>query len=126
VLTDSGSTFGEPSGLWDIPRDVQVAYFKAICTAPAEKFGYAGTYDDSTGTCLTSNDMESDLDFVMRGLLASDEEQMLQSTQFMVTQVGVPVEGCPTLEEYTTVADLTITNDCVIAAMRALSGYLSD
>jgi hypothetical protein len=122
---DSETTFGKPSGLWDIPRNVQVDYFKAICTAPAEKFGYAGTYDESTGTCLTSNDMESDVDFLMRGLLASDARQMLQSTQMMVAQVGVPVEGCPTLEEYTTVADLTITNDCVIAAMKALTAHLN-
>lgn len=119
------TTFGKPSGLWDIPRNVQVDYFKAICTAPAERFGYAGTYDESTGTCLTSNDMESDVDFLMRGLLASDARQMLQSTQMMVAQVGVPVEGCPTLEEYTTVADLTITNDCVIAAMKALTAHLN-
>lgn len=121
-----GSTFGEPSGLWDIPRDVQVAYFKAICTAPGSKLGLGGTFDDATGKCRTPNDMESDVDFGVRGLLASDAEQMRQSTQFMVTQVGVPVEGCPTPEEYSTVVDLTITNDCVIAAMKALATYLSN
>ncbi|MGI9137290.1 MAG: hypothetical protein ACR2JS_09585 [Candidatus Nanopelagicales bacterium] len=121
-----GSTFGEPTGLWDIPRDVQAAYFTAICMAPATKFGYAGTFNQATGKCLTSNDMESDVDFVMRRILASDAEQMRQSTQFMVTQVGVPVEGCPTLEEYNTVADLTVTNECVIAAMKALTAYLSN
>ncbi len=120
------STFGEPSGLWDIPRDVQVAYVKAICTAPGSKFGFGGTFNDATQKCLTANGMESDVDFGMRGLLANDAEQMRQSTQFMVTQAGVPVDGCPTVEEYTTVVDLTITNDCVIAAMKATITYLGN
>jgi hypothetical protein len=34
--------------------------------------------------------------------------------------------GCPTAEEYSTVDDLMITNDCVIAAMEALTRALSD
>lgn len=121
-----GSTFGEPTGLWEIPRDVQVAYFKAICTAPGTKFGYAGTFNEATGKCLTSSGMESDVDFVMRKFLASDADQMLQSTQFMIAQIGVPVEGCPTLEEYSTVVGLTVTNECVVAALQAMTTYLSN
>jgi hypothetical protein len=121
-----GSTFGEPTGLWEIPRDVQVAYFTAICTAPATKFGYAGTFNQATGKCLTSSDMESDVDFVMRNFLASDTDQMRQSTQFIIAQVGVPVEGCPTLEEYNTVVGLTVTNECVVAALQAMTTYLSN
>ena len=121
-----GSTFGEPTGLWEIPREVQAAYFKAICTAPATKFGYAGTFNNGTGKCLTSSDMESDVDFVMRKFLASDAEQMRQSTQFMVTQVGVPVEGCPTFEEFNTVVGLTVTNECVVAALQVMATYLSN
>lgn len=70
--------------------------------------------------------MESDLDFVMRNLLASDAEQMRQTTQFMVGQIGVAVQGCPTPEEYNTVVGLTVTNDCVIAALKALTTYLSN
>lgn len=126
ALASEGSTFGEPTGLWEIPRDVQVAYFTAICTAPATKFGYAGTFNQATGKCLTSSDMESDVDFVMRNFLASDADQMRQSTQFMIAQIGVPVEGCPTLEEYNTVVGLTVTNECVVAALQAMTTYLSN
>lgn len=121
-----GSTFGEPTGLWEIPRDVQAAYFKAICTAPATKFGYAGTFNEATGKCLTSSDMESDVDFVMRKFLASDADQMLQSTQFMIAQIGVPVDGCPTLKDYNTVVGLKVTNECLVAALQAMATYLSN
>ncbi len=121
-----GSTFGEPTGLWEIPRAVQVAYFAAICTAPGTKLGYAGTFNKVTGKCLTSSGMESDVDFVMRKFLASDADQMLQSTQFMVNEVGVPVTGCPTPEEYNTVVGLTVTNECVVAALQAMTTYLSN
>jgi hypothetical protein len=70
--------------------------------------------------------MQSDVDFVMRRILASDAVQMLQSTQFMVAQIGEPVEGCPTLAEYSTVVGLTVTNDCVVAALQAMTTYLSN
>ena len=120
------STFGEPSGLWDIPREVQVAYYKAICTAPGTKLGISGTFNDATEKCLSPNGMESDVDFGVRGLLANNLDQMRQSTQSMVAQVGLPVADCPTLEDYSTVVDLTITNDCVISAMKALTTFLNN
>lgn len=115
-----------PEGVWDVPREVQVAYVKALCTASGAKFGLGGTFDDASETCTTPDGKSSDVDSWLAPLLASDARQMLQSTQMMIVQVGVPVEGCPTPEEYNTVVDLTVTNDCVIAALKAETAYLSN
>jgi hypothetical protein len=115
-----------PAGVWDVPREVQVAYVKALCTASGAKFGLGGTFDDATQICTTPDGKSSDVDSWIGSLLSSDARQMLQSTQMMVVQVGVPVEGCPTPEEYNTVSDLTVTNDCVIAALKAETAYLSN
>ena len=117
------STFGEPIGLWEIPREVQMAYAKAICTAPESEFGYAGTFDEATGSCTTSNDMTSDADFLMRGLLSKDATQMRQATHQMLAQAGVQVPECPASGGSD---EGTVSNECVIAAMRALTSYLSD
>ncbi len=123
VSADSSLT---PAGVWDVPREVQVAYVKALCTASGAKFGLGGTFDDAAETCTTPDGKSSDVDSWLAPLLASDARQMLQSTQMMIVQVGVPVEGCPTPEEYNTVVDLTVTNDCVIAALKAETDYLSN
>jgi len=112
--------------MWDVPRDVQVAYYKAICTGSGAKLGIGGTFDDAAETCTAPDGSVTDASSGVLNLLASDAEQMRQSTQFMVTQVGVPVEGCPTPEEYNTSVDLTISNDCVIAAMKAVTTYMSN
>lgn len=115
-----------PVGVWDVPREVQVAYVKALCTASGAKFGLGGTFDDAAEMCTTPDGKLSDVDSWIGPLLASDARQMLQSTQMMIVQVGVPVEGCPTPEEYNTVVDLAVTNDCVIAALKAETAYLSN
>ncbi|MFM8155720.1 MAG: hypothetical protein ACKOAF_06555 [Actinomycetes bacterium] len=121
-----GSTFGEPSGLWDIPRDVQVAYAKAVCTAPESEFGFGGTFDDTTLTCATRNDMTSDVSFLMRNLLAKDSTQMQQTVDQMLEQSGATVPECPRPGGSGETKNAAVTNECVIAAMQALTAYLND
>ena len=121
-----GSTFGEPSGLWEISRDVQVAYAKAVCTAPESEFGFGGTFDDTTLTCATRNDMTSDVSFLMRNLLAKDSTQMQQTVDQMLEQSGAKVPECPRPGGSGETKNAAVTNECVIAAMQALTAYLND
>jgi hypothetical protein len=120
------STFGEPTGLWEIPRDVQVAYAKAVCTAPESEFGFGGIFDDTTLTCATRNDMTSDVSFLMRNLLAKDSTQMQQTIDQMLEQSGATVPECPRPGGSGDAKNAAVTNECVIAAMQALTAYLND
>jgi hypothetical protein len=120
------STFGESTGLWKIPREVQVAYAKAVCTAPASEFGFDGTFDDATRTCATRNDMTSDVAFLMRNLLAKDSTQMQQTVDQMLEQSGATVPDCPRPGVSGDAKNAAVTNECVIAAMQALTAYLND
>lgn len=119
AIAASGTTFGEPTGLWEIPREVQWAYAKAVCLAPESEFGFDGSFDDATGNCATGNDMTSDVQFLMRNLLSKDANQMSQATRQMLDQSGAEVPECAGSDPS------TVTNDCVIAAMQALVSHLS-
>jgi hypothetical protein len=110
---------------YTVPQDVQDTYFNAICIGPGSKLGMGGTFDEVTKTCTDPSGNQTTQADGLAALLRSTPDEMRSSTQFMVVQVGKPVAGCPTADEYNTVADLTITNSCVENAMMALSVYLT-
>jgi len=119
------ATVSSGAATYVVAQDVQDTYYKAICSGPGTKLGMGGTFDDATKTCTDPSGNQTTQTEGLAALLRSTPDEMRSSTQFMVVQVGKPVTGCPTADEYNTVADLTITNECVENAMKALSVFMT-
>ena len=128
--SNSAEPVSAPSGevstaTYAIPQDVQDTYFKAICTGSGLKLGMGGTFDDATKTCTDPSGTKTTQTKGLAGLLSSTPDEMRSSIQFMIVQMGNPVAGCPTADEFNTVVDLTITNTCVVSAMKAMSVFMT-
>ena len=128
--SNSAEPVSAPSGevstaTYAIPQDVQDTYFKAICTGSGLKLGMGGTFDDATKTCTDPSGTKTTQTKGLEGLLSSTPDEMRSSIQFMIVQMGNPVAGCPTADEFNTVVDLTITNTCVVSAMKAMSVFMT-
>lgn len=70
--------------------------------------------------------MTSDVSFLMRNLLAKDSTQMQQTVDQMLEQSGATVPECPRPGGSGETKNAAVTNECVIAAMQALTAYLND
>ncbi|MEI7453650.1 MAG: hypothetical protein WCK04_05435 [Actinomycetes bacterium] len=130
MSSDSGSSQLEETGsigaaTYTVSQDVQDTYFKAICTGSVMKLGIGGSFDDATRTCTDASGVKTTQTRGLAGLLSSTPDEMRSSIQFMIVQMGDPVAGCPTADEFNTVVDLTITNTCVVNAMKAMSVFMT-
>lgn len=110
---------------YQVPDAVMTAYFQAICEGSTVKLGMGGTYDSAASTCTDGMGTVTTKSSVVESLLGSTPDQMLNSIQMMVVQVGSPVAECPTAHDFNIKTDLIITDSCVENALTAMSKYMN-
>ena len=110
---------------YDIPANVQVQYYKAICEGSPAKLGLGGTFDQSSNTCTDGLGKTSTVSQGLASLLSSTPDQMAQSIQMMLAQLNAPVGQCPTLHDFNTKTNVSVSNACVVASIQAFAAYMS-
>ena len=128
AMTDVGvadAASGSTSVNYQVPDSVITEYFQAICEGSTSKLAIGGTYDATAQSCTDSMGAVTTKASVVSSLLGSTPDQMINSIQMMVAQVGSPVADCPTSQDFNTITDLTITDSCVENALIAMTKFMN-